>query len=104
MDASTLDCEDRFDGIFSNKVLHHLNDEEMTQSIKRQAEIVGSGGIICHSFWKGEGSEIFKGMFVKYHTEESLKDLFSSKFEILILESYAEFDEGDSLLLIGRKR
>ncbi len=104
LDASTLETDLRFDGIYSNKVLHHLTDKDLQQSAARQADILHPKGIICHSFWKGEGSETFKGMFVNYHNEEVLKDLFDEHFEILLLESYAEFEDGDSLLLIGRKK
>jgi len=104
LDAITLDTDQKFDGIYSNKVLHHLQDNELTESIKRQYEILNKNGIICHSFWKGEGSEIFKGLFVNYHDEESLKVFFDKYFEVLLIEIYKEFEEGDSLLLIGRRR
>lgn len=103
LDASTLDTDKMYDGIYSNKVLHHLSDEQLRESIKRQGEILNPNGIICHSFWKGEGSEEFKGMYVNYHTELELTQLFQEKFEILEMELYPEFEEGDSILLIGRK-
>ena len=103
LDASTLEIDKKFDGIYSNKVLHHLKDNELIDSIKRQFEILNSGGIICHSFWKGEGSEIFKGLFVNYHDVANLQEIFKEYFEILSIENYKEFEEGDSLLLIGRK-
>lgn len=104
LDAATLKTDLLFDGIYSNKVLHHLTDQDLQQSVDRQAAILNPKGIICHSFWKGEGSETFKGMFVNYHNEEVLKGLFDTRFDILLLESYAEFEAGDSLLLIGRKK
>jgi trans-aconitate methyltransferase len=104
LDAITLDTDKKFDGIYSNKVMHHLKDNELKASIKRQFDVLNTNGIICHSFWKGEGSEIFKDLFINYHTEEALKDFFEGYFEILLIESYAEFEEGDSLLLIGRKK
>ena len=50
LDASTLKTGKKFDGIYSNKVLHHLTDIELTESIKRQYKILNSNGIICHSF------------------------------------------------------
>ena len=103
LDATTLKTDPKFDGIYSNKVLHHLNDNELVGSIKRQYDILNPDGIICHSFWKGEGSEVFKGLFVKYHTENTLRTFFEESFETLIMEPYEEFEEGDSLLLIGRK-
>ena len=103
LDAVTLDTEDKFDGIYSNKVMHHLKDDELVNSIKRQYDILNARGIVCHSFWKGQGSEIFKGLFVNYHTKNTLREYFDNQFEVLILEEYAEFEEGDSILLIGKK-
>jgi hypothetical protein len=84
--------------------LHHLKDQQLVDSIKKQYELLNDHGVICHSFWKGEGSEIFKGLFVNYYLESGLQDFFEGYFEILLLEPYAEFDEGDSLLLIARKK
>ncbi len=104
LNAAILETDIKFDGIYSNKVLHHLTDEELARSIQKQGDILNKGGVICHSFWKGEGSEIFKGMFVNYHNEGLLRKVFEPFFEIILLESYAEFEEGDSLLFIGRKR
>lgn len=104
LDAVTLNVDCKFDGIYSNKVLHHLKDTELNDSIKRQHDILNPQGIVCHSFWKGQGSEIFKGLFVNYHDEAALKELFGDYFEILLLTTYCEFEEGDSILLIGKKK
>ena len=104
LDAKTLETDRKFDGIYSNKVLQHLTNEELRKSVLRQVEILNSNGIICHSFWKGEGDEVFNGLLVNYQTNESLNDLFENHFEILLLEEYNEFEDGDSLLLIGRKK
>lgn len=104
LDAITLITNQKFEGIYSNKVIHHLKDSELVEAIKRQNDILKPHGIICHSFWKGEGSEVFKGLFVNYHTEQSLKGFFEEQFEILMIESYDEFEEADSLLLIAKKR
>jgi SAM-dependent methyltransferase len=103
LDAVTIDTNGKFDGIYSNKVMHHLNESELFDSIKRQFDVLNTNGVICHSFWKGEGSEVFKGLFVRYHTKDSLKEFFESHFDILLIEEYAEFEDGDSLLLIARK-
>jgi SAM-dependent methyltransferase len=104
LDAATLATDRKFNGIYSNKVLHHLTDDELASSIKRQAKVLNPDGIICHSFWKGEGSEVFKGLFVNYHEEDSLKEFFKDSFEVVSIESYQEFEEEDSLLFIGRKK
>lgn len=104
LDAITLSIEEQFDGLYANKVLHHLKDDELTHSIERQYDILTPKGVICHSFWRGEGSEIFKGLFVNYQTEQTLRTYFEQYFEILVLDQYAEFEEADSLLLIGKKK
>lgn len=103
LDAISLRTDEKFDGLYSNKVLHHLKDHELAESIKRQHNVLHDKGVICHSFWKGEGSEVFKGLFVNLHNKESLKNIFGRYFNILSLESYAEFEHGDSLLLLGIK-
>ncbi len=104
INASTLQIERKFDCIFSNKVLHHLTDEELTQSIKRQYELLNEGGVICHSFWKGSGDEVFKGMYVNYHDKGELDAIFRAGFEVLLLNYYEEFEAQDSLFVIARKR
>lgn len=104
LDASTLELNITFDAIYSNKVLHHLTDSELVNSVKRQFEVLNPDGIVCHSFWKGEWDEKFKGMYVNYHLETELKSLFKKHFEIVSIESYKEFEEEDSLFLIARKK
>jgi len=104
LDATTLKIDMKFDGIYSNKVMHHLKDDELIDSIKRQSEIINTNGMICHSFWKGNGSEVFKGLFVNYHSVATLTKAFQKYFEILSIEDYKEFDDNDSLLLFARKK
>ena len=103
LDAITLETKEKFDGIYSNKVLQHLQDDELEKSILAQYALLKEDGIICHSFWCGEGSEIFNGLFVNYHTEMDLDNLFNKHFQILLITPYAEFEAGDSLLLIAKK-
>ncbi|MEQ8908939.1 MAG: class I SAM-dependent methyltransferase [Vicingaceae bacterium] len=104
LDAVTLKTDRKFDGIYSNKVLQHLTNEELEKSIHRQVDLLNPDGIICHSFWKGNGHEVFKGLLVNYQTVESLRILFEDYFELLILDEYKEFEDGDSLILIGKKK
>jgi len=104
LDAISLITEMRFDAIYSNKVLHHLANHELESSIRRQWEILNPKGVICHSFWDGEGSEIFKGLYVNYHNMFELEDLFADYFEIKIIEHYREFEADDSIFLIGIRK
>lgn len=104
LDATTLETDRTFDGIYSNKVLHHLEDEDLEASVKRQFEILKPGGLVCHTFWKGEDSEIYNDLFVNYHTETGIRTLFKKNFDPLLVKFYKEFEEGDSILYIGRKK
>lgn len=104
LDAKVLDTNEMFDGIYSNKVLHHLTDQELIDSISNSTKILNKNSIICHSFWKGQGSEIFKGLFVNYHSKKDIERYFAKKFDILVLEEYKEFEDNDSLVLLARKK
>lgn len=104
LDASTLETNRRFDGIYSNKVLHHLEDEALEASIQRQCEILNPGGMVCHTFWKGEDSEIYNDLFVNYHTDEGIRILFKKHFDPLLMQFYQEFEKADSILYLGKKK
>jgi SAM-dependent methyltransferase len=104
LDAANMALEERFAGIYANKVLHHLSTDALKDSIQLQHQLLLPNGIVCLSFWKGEGSEEFKGMFVNYHTEQGLSALFEDYFDILLLETYAEFEAGDSILMIAKRK
>ena len=103
LDASTLKVAASFDAIYSNKVLQHLDAQQLIGSLQRQYAILNPQGIICHSFWHGTGQEDFKGMLVNYQDEESLKEWLEGRFTLLYLERYREFEDGDSILLIARR-
>lgn len=104
LDAITLETTQTFDGIYSNKVLHHLTDNDLERSIENQLRRLNPNGLICHSFWNGKGNEMFKGMFVNYHNKEDLKLWFQPYFDILTVKEYKEFEDGDSVVLIARKK
>ena len=104
LEASTLKTDLKFDGIYSNKVLHHLEDEALGASINRQAEILNPGGVVCHTFWRGEDSETYNDLFVNYHSDTGLRELFEDRFEPLLIKYYKEFEKGDSILYIGKKK
>lgn len=102
LDATTLKTDMKFDAIYSNKVLQHLSNEQLEMSIESQLGRLNPKGIVCHSFWKGEGSESFEGSLVNYQTKDSLLSFFNERFTILHLEEYKEFEENDSILLIAQ--
>ena len=103
LNAITLETNKIFDGIYSNKVLHHLRDAELRLSIKNQHRILNQNGVVCHSFWKGDKIEEINGLLFNYHTEDELGELFANKFKIVLLETYRELEKDDSIFLIGVK-
>lgn len=104
LDAETLETGLRFDAIYSNKVLHHLEDEALQNSVRSQHNILNAGGIICHTFWHGQDTEIYNDLFVNYHTDQGIISLFENYFDHLLVRYYKEFEKGDSFLYIGKKK
>lgn len=88
LDARTLDTSQKFDCIFSNKVLYHLTEEELKASLERQWELLNEDGILLHSFWKGEEKEEQHGLTFVYYTEEKLRTMIDHKYEILEIKTY----------------
>jgi len=104
LDAVTLKTDRKFDGIYSNKVLHHLTTDELKTSLKKQKEILNPGGILFHSFWKGDKTEKMEGLLFVYYEKEFLKKLFEPDFEILALEGYTELEKDDSIYAVLRRK
>ena len=104
LDAVTLETKRRFDGIYSNKVLHHLTIDELRDSFQRQAELLKPGGMLLHSFWHGNKVEEIAGMRFFYHTLETLKPLYDANYALLESGIYAEMETDDSLYVVLRKR
>ena len=104
LDAASLNTGSLFDGIYSNKVLHHLEDEALQNSILRQYEILRPGGIVCHTFWHGQDSEIYNDLYVNYHTDQGICTLFGEYFDPVLIRYYKEFEKDDSFLYIGKKK
>ena len=104
LNAITLKTDQKFQGLYSNKVLIHLTREELKQSIKRQADILEPEGIICHSFWRGDKEENYDGLLFIYYTAKQLQKLFEDSFDIIKIEKYKEMESYDSLYIIARKK
>ena len=103
LDAVTLRTARRFDGIFTNKVLHHLTKRDLKKSIKRQREILNPGGIAFHSFWKGNKTEHMVGLRFVYYQINQLKKIIGNHFEIIEIKVYTEMKKNDSVYVILKK-
>lgn len=102
IDAKDIKVATAFDCIYSNKVLHHLTEPELTQSLSAQKNALTPAGLIAHSFWIGNENKEMEGLLLTYYRKEHLLSLLREDFEILTSLSYQEFETGDSLFVIAR--
>jgi cyclopropane fatty-acyl-phospholipid synthase-like methyltransferase len=104
LDARTLETDQRFDAIFSNKVLIHFSAAELQQSFASQHKLLNDNGLIMHSFWHGEGEKEFGGLTLVYHNEQDLTAMLEDSFDILTLQRHAKMAEDDSIYVVARKK
>ena len=104
LDAVTMNINRRFDGIYSNKVLHHLTREEIRKSFKAQVNVLNNSGILFHSFWYGNKEEEFAGLRVVYYTEETFGEIIGGEYEVVTSERYSELERDDSIIFVLRKQ
>lgn len=102
LDAVTIDTDRHFDAIYSNKVLHHLAPEELQQSLARQAEIVGPGGLLIHGIWAGTTSESYDGLLDQRYTPDTLGALIPQSLDLIECVFYQEMAVDDSLQVLLR--
>jgi len=101
LDAVTLETDRKWQGVYSNKVLHHLKEEELVQSLDRQGKILEPGAVLVHSFWRGEGTDMIQDLRFTYYTEQGLTELFGINFRVLECLVYQEMEKDDSILLVA---
>lgn len=104
IDAKNIDINEKFDCIYSNKVLHHLTKDELSSSLSAQAGLLSSDGMIAHSFWMGEEDQVMEGLLFTYYRKEVLLGIISENFEVVTTLSYQEFEKDDSLFVIAKLR
>jgi trans-aconitate methyltransferase len=103
--ADLLELDARtFDGIYSNKVLHHLTRAELDQSFRRQLDRLLPGAVALHTFWYGNSApEEIGGMPFTYHTEDSLQAVLPDGLNVESVRRYRELEDDDSIELVVRK-
>lgn len=104
LDAVELQTDRAFDCIYSNKVLHHLAEDDLCRSVQRQCELLTENGCVMHSFWRGEGVDEHHGLRFAYQTEESVRKIFCSNFASVVVETYTEMDDDDSLYVVAKAK
>jgi len=104
LDAVTIATDGLFDAIYSNKVLHHLSDDELAASFRRQAELLKPGGLVFHLVWcRLEAPEDKTGLIYEPRDETAMKRAMGNAFKIMETSSFREFEEGDSLAILAQK-
>ena len=100
LNALTMNLDEKYDVIFSNKVLHHLSKEHLAISLQKQYETLNEGGMIFHAMWRGKGKEWKKKSmpFIKYQPEDI--EQMKGKFKIKEIIDYTEMKENDSFIII----
>lgn len=102
LNAANLDIDEKYNCIYSNKVLHHLTESALESSLLKQSQLLLPNGIIAHSFWIGEESHEMEGLLFTYYRKEKLIELISQHFVVVETLSYAELEDGDSLFVIAQ--
>jgi cyclopropane fatty-acyl-phospholipid synthase-like methyltransferase len=102
LDAITINTRSVFECIYSNKVLHHLTNEDLGKSLKRQQSVIIPNGIFAHTFWLGDKDLIMEGMLFVFHNEVKLLHLISKYFTILETYEYKEFEDGESIFIVAK--
>ncbi len=101
LDAVTIETDQKFDAIYSNKVLMHLTEDELISSLKRQKQILNPGGLVLHSFWTGQGVEYHRGLRFVNQTEDSINKIFAEFFTMVKVVVYDENRGSDSLYILA---
>jgi len=104
LDAVSLQTDRKFNCIYSNKVLHHIDDGDLSLSLHRQTALLHAGGYVMHSFWKGSGVEEMHGLKFHYRDLASLQEAFWEPFEIVAMSLYEELEPDDSIYVLARVR
>ena len=104
LDARNLSTNQKYDCIYSNKVLIHLTKIELKESLIRQKDILNENGILFHSFWRGDKEEDYQGLKFVYYTEEELRKLIGNNYEILVIDTYKEMKDNDSIYVVAQKK
>jgi len=100
-DAISINTDQKFDCVFSNKVLHHLNTKKLEASLKRQQAVIKPNGIFAHTFWIGDKEFMMEDMLFVFHNRENLLKLIAKYFSILEVYAYKELEEGDSIFVLA---
>ncbi|CAD7703884.1 unnamed protein product [Ostreobium quekettii] len=107
LDAVTIETDRRFDAVYTNKVLHHLTEEQLDASLARQWEVTNPGGFGVHTFWHSEKEPevMFGSLLFTYYTKETIvkKITETGKWAVVEATVYKEMEDDDSVCVVLRR-
>ncbi len=98
--AKSVDVKEKYDCIFSNKVLQVLENDEMKESFVNQHKALNDNGLIFHCIWIDEKEEKQES---NYTTLKKLEQFIKGLFTVVDIVHYSEMEEDDSIILIANK-
>lgn len=104
LDIRDIHLDRRFDGLYSNKVLPHFALEDLIPIFLSLGKLLLPGGIMVHSFWRGDGLEIFEGLPFYYYLPDDLEAFVNGNLELVYTETYGEIDSDDSFVAVFKSR
>lgn len=104
LDAQFLKVDSKFDAIYSNKVLHHLDDTALQQSFQAQLALLSENGLVYHLIWRViDEMPDMGGLDFIARSEVEMENLMGPHFKILNTMRFAEFTKDDSIAILARK-
>lgn len=98
--AKSIDVNEKYDCIFSNKVLQVLEDDEIKESFINQHKALNDNGVIVHCIWIDEKEEKKES---NYTTLKKLNEFIKDLFTIVDIIHYSEMEDDDSIILVAKK-
>ena len=103
LNALSMDIDEKFDVIYSNKVLHHLTPEQLKISLENQYNCLNENGLLFHALWQGSVKKSAPKEMpdVKYEFQDI--EILKGKFKIKEFITYKERSANDSFIVILEK-
>ncbi len=103
LDARNVTLSEKFNCIFSNKVLQHLTRDDFKLSLLEQKKSLKPNGIVFMTLWRGKYREelMFNDeLRFTYYLESDIEDVVRDLYEIVSIEQYEEMEKSDSMIVV----
>lgn len=102
VDAIQMEVTNKYDCIYSSKVLNSLVETDIIKSLTKQYDCLNDGGYIFHTLWYGD-----KTLDSSFIDKSFLRQVLALDYDYVEFSYYKEADyisaEFDSVIIIGRK-